>query len=113
MAVEIQNVIHVLARLALNNPPVITEQFGGVTAVTRLSAGNYEVALENAVDIQQAIGLLQPAAGAAVMTSVRVRDYGSFAPRNILLQTFDAAGAAVEGGNCVLTILRFPSVEAT
>lgn len=112
MSVEIANVVHALARLALNNPPVITEAFG-IIAVNRLSTGNYELTTSIPIDIQQGIGICQPAAGAAAMTSVRVRDYGSFGPGNILVQTFDAAGAAVEGGNCVVALFRFPSIEAT
>ena len=111
MSLEIPNPWAV-ARLDLSNPAVVTQGFG-VASVARLSAGNYEVTLVEALDIQQGLGILQPAAGASIMTSVRVRDYTSFGPGNILLQTFDAAGAPVEGGNCVLALFRFPSQPAS
>ncbi len=108
MSIEIANVLFAMGRLALNNPSVVTQAFG-ILSINRLSAGNYELTTSSPLDILQGFGVCQPSAGAAVMTSVRVRDYASFGPGNILIQTFDAAGAAVEGGNVVVNLFRFPS----
>lgn len=110
MAIETANLVHALANLNLNNPPsvVFAEGIDTVLGINRIGAGEYEVAAVPPLDILQGVGQATLQSGVAGAVTVRVRDL-SLGPRNILIQTFDMAGAPADLGRCALTLFRYPT----
>lgn len=108
MSVEILNKLHACGAIFLGNPPAIVRNFG-LQGLTRLSAGVFRLGLVEPLDFLGGGILITPAADTARMISARFRAYADEGPDNILINAFDAAGAAADIGECYIEIRRFPT----
>ena len=108
MSVEIINRMHACGLIFLGNPPVIVRNFG-LQGLTRVSAGVFRLGLVEPIDFLGGGIKITPSADTARMISARFRAFADEGPDNILINCFDAAGAAADIGECYIEITRFPA----
>lgn len=110
MSVEIANNVHAMGLLFLANPPLIGKNNGFTpNSLTRLSAGVYRLALVDPLDVFGGGIIVMPAADTARMVSARFRNFADEGPDNILINSFDAAGAAADIGEVFAIVYRYPT----
>lgn len=107
MSVEIANVVHAMGYLNLQVNPTI-ERGSGLKSIVRVGLGDYEVETDIPLNITEGLGFTTLIEGAG-QVNVNIRDYGSFAPRNIQLFCLNGSGAAADLGFVQLVLFRLPT----
>lgn len=104
MAIEIKNMVHAMAVFTAANPPVMVKSFG-VTGVTRLGAGIYDLTLRDPMQVADGTSLVTVSGGGTNVGAAAVLN-GSGGCR---VTAYNAAGAAADGAGVVTAmVIAYP-----